>query len=361
MANIEIRKLVSEDIEEIGKLICTRDELNPEGAARRKKIFEWIAFRNPFSHGETTYYIAKDNGRIIGHLGRMPMQFSIHGEFCKGYFPHDLYVHPEYRQKGMGALISISLFKALEKETESFGCNMWISAPNFLIQKRRGYHELSFDRYVRLLNPYENMIRFVKNRSLAQVCTLALKGIFAALEFFLTGIRSSRVQISKIERFDGRFDALNEKVYHGFCITPSKPSDYLNWKYVDRPFSHFTTFAAEENGQVRGFLVSLLTLKEEYPSGMIVDIFADPDDKAAVAALYKAVINHFRSHSVSRIECLLTNKKLVRILRKFLFLKGLEKVSVTLANLDKFAEKESLMDIINWHLTYGDSDGCMWI
>ena len=360
MANIRIRRLVREDIEEIDNLICTREGISPGGASRRKEIMEWIAFGNPFSNGATTYYVAESNGRIIGHLGRMPMEFMINGELHKGFFPHDLYVHPEYRQKGMGFFVSMALYQALENETDSFCCNMWISPLNFRIQNRRGYYELSFDKYVKLLNPYKEIIRFVRNKFLASVFTFIVKGIFNTLEFYLTRLNSSKLQITKIERFDRRFDALNQKVSHKFDIIPSKRSDYLNWKYVDRPFSNFTRFAAEENGEVKGFLVSFLPKEEEYPTGIILDILVDPDDKVTICALCKAVIDYFRLNNVHRIECLLSDKRLAKVLKKFLFLKRFETESITLVNWKKLVEKESLVDRLNWHLTYGDSDGFMW-
>ena len=94
MPRYEIRALTPEDLPGMGLLMQSRNDLVGGEVQKRLKLIEWLAFENPFANGEPTYFIAVENGCIIAHLGRMPVEFMARGRCCKGYFIHDLYVHP---------------------------------------------------------------------------------------------------------------------------------------------------------------------------------------------------------------------------------------------------------------------------
>ena len=111
--------------------------------------------------------------------------------------------------------------------------------------------------------------------------------------------------------------------------------------------------------EIRGFVILAPNLEKNYPEGMIVDIIADPQDTRTIVSLIKASIDYFRRQRVFSIRCCFTDRRFIKILRRFLFL-GLPKGQpVMLANLEKFEQKEFLMDINNWHLTLSESDSLM--
>jgi hypothetical protein len=118
-------------------------------------------------------------------------------------------------------------------------------------------------------------------------------------------------------------------------------------------------FAAQQNGEISGFIVVGPNLKKPYPEGAIVDIMADPDDSATIHALVKTAINYFSKQNVYSIECCLTDKRFIRVFRRYLFVRAFEQEPVMLANLAQFEEADYLKNIDNWHLTYGDSDEFM--
>jgi hypothetical protein len=117
---------------------------------------------------------------------------------------------------------------------------------------------------------------------------------------------------------------------------------------------------AEAKGQATGFVVVSLIPYSEYPEGELVDIMADPEDTKTVSALFRAAIDYFREKRVYSIKCCLTDKRFSKILKRFLFFRdfiGME--PVMLANLEKCEYKQYLIDMDNWHLTYGASDELM--
>jgi GNAT superfamily N-acetyltransferase len=360
MKDVTIRPLTHADMDNIGELFQTREELDQHGAEKRKRLFEWLAFRNPLADGQPTYFIAEHDGKIVAHLGRMPTEFIIKGKRRKSYFVHDLYVHPEYRKKGLGFFLCMSLYKATENNSESFCCLVWTTQLNLGLQRLRGYHEQWADRYVKLFDPTEKLSKFIKQKSLAKACALILKALLLLTDSILVRLIPHKVGVSKIDRFDLSFDSLIQNISHKLGICSVRDSSCLNWKFIDRPFSNMTVFAARKNGRALGFVVVTLSPIKEYREGVIVDIMADPEDANTLSSLCKVAIDYCRERKVSSIECCLTDKRFVKIFKRFLFLKAFGKKPVMLANLDKCEEKEYLIDINNWHLNYGDSDRSMW-
>lgn len=118
MSKVLIRPLYLEDISQMRALFQTRDDLDLDGAEKRTRMLEYIAFNNPYANGEPTYFVADDGEHIVGHLGRMPMKFLVKGKIHKGYYIHDLYVHPDYRASGKGFFVSNALYKKIEDESK---------------------------------------------------------------------------------------------------------------------------------------------------------------------------------------------------------------------------------------------------
>jgi len=340
----------------IAQLLKVRYDLDREYAEKWARSLEWCAFNNPYADGEPTYFIAEDDGNIVAHLARMPSKFIINGKLRKGYFIHHLYVHPEYTKKGMGLFLSMSLYNALENSTESFCCSAWTAPINLEMLRRRGHYELWADRYVKLLNPYEILSKFLRQESLLMLSNLILRYFLFIADSILLKVIPSNIQISKVDRFDSRFDDLSQRLLSKIGVCTFKSSSYLNWKYIDRPFSRMEVFAAEENGQIIGFLVVAPNVRKDYPGGTIVDIMADPDDKKTILSLLKVAISYFKEKKVHSIECCLTDKRFLRLLKKFFFAKAFVGEPVLLWNLHKCKEKDFLIDINKWHLTSGESD-----
>lgn len=340
----------------IAQLLQVRYDLDREYADKWTRSLEWCAFNNPYANGEPTYFIAEDDGNIVAHLARMPSKFIINGKLRKGYFIHHLYVHPKYTKKGMGLFLSMSLYNALEDSTESFCCSVWTAPINLEMLRRRGHYELWVDRYVKLLNPEEKLSKFLRQQSLVKLSSPIVRYFLFIADLILLKLIPSDIKISKVDRFDSRFDDLSQRLLSKIGVSTFKSSSYLNWKYIDRPFSKMEVFAAEEDGQIIGFLVVAPNVGKDYPEGAIVDIMADPDDKKTISALLKEAISYFKEKKVYSIQCCLTDKRFLRIIKRFLFVKAFVGEPVLLANLHKCKEKDCLIDINNWHLTYGESD-----
>jgi hypothetical protein len=217
------------------------------------------------------------------------------------------------------------------------------------------------NRFVKLLNPYGKLDEKIRVKVLAKAASFIFRGLGSVADSILFLLVPRRVNISRIHRFDFRFDALNQRAgIHKLGIMPLKTSEYLNWKFIQRPFSRTIVYAAEKNKEISGYIVLDIQNEGKYQTGTIVDIMADPEDRTTVYSLLITAIKHFRRKKVHYIRCCLSNKKLARILKRLLFINTVfYKEPVMLSNLGKFPRKNSLTKIRHWHLTYGDSDWSM--
>jgi GNAT superfamily N-acetyltransferase len=359
MNKMNIRELKIEDMQKMFDLLRTREELNEEGARKRTQLMEWLAFKNPFAGNEPTYFIAEDNGKIVAHLGRMPNEFIIQGKLHRAYFSHDLLVHPEYRKKGLGLFLTMSLYKAIEENSNSFCCLIWTSELNLDMQRRRGYYETKAGCYLKVFNPEDIIRRLLKKKTLIRVLSPLLKGILILTNWMVINLIPSHRIVTKVNRLDSRFDAFYRTIVCKMGICTNKSSAYLNWKFIDRPFNKTVVFEAREKGNITGYIILAPNLGKEFPEGMIVDIIVDPEDTKTIISLLKESVKYFRRQRVYSIRCCLTDKRFIKVLRRFQFLSLPRGEPVMLANLKKYENKEILMEIKNWSLTYSESDEMM--
>lgn len=175
----------------------------------------------------------------------------------------------------------------------------------------------------------------------------------------------SSVEVERVERFDERFDALNDSLSSRLGICSAKTADFLNWKYIDRPVTSHRVYAVFEEGKVLGF-VSLgfaRYLDHGQPVGLIMDLTADPADRKTISALVAKAVSHFRALGAGTIQCILTQPGIASGLKRHLFLhRNAWKQPMMLGNLDKSpVPGMDLSDMRLWHMTKGESDGSMFL
>jgi len=352
-----VRKLKIEDMSQIVEILATREERGQRRAEERAAILEWIAFHNPFMvKDQPTYFAVEDEGRVVAVHGRMPLLFSIKGEYKKGYFVHDLSVHKDYRDKGQGFYLTMELAKAIERETDSFFCLFGMTPLNLQMQRRCGYHEMSFDAYVKVIRPEETLSTFVKSPMLVTLLSPLASVAIRCADLLLMPWKRGALEIVRVDRFDHRFDQLFKRVSPKLGVCTVRTAEFLNWKYGDGPARRDTVLAAFEGGELRGFVVLGLAPRKTIPVGLIKDIVMDPDDHEVTRSLFLAAIRKMREWKVYSIRCVVSDPRFAKLLRRFLFLRMADHEVVLVGNLSKSADADLLRDIKNWHITFGESD-----
>ena len=226
--------------------------------------------------------------------------------------------------------------------------------------KRRGYYQLDVHSFVKPLDLTPMLKKRVKNKFAARVIAPLGRGLITICDYFLCRRRFPDVSISQVYRFDRSFDAFAEKTSARFPLIVLRHSQYMNWKYVDRPFADHTIFTARRNGELTGCIVLLPKIIGDTKVGVIVDILAAPEDTRTIAALCQTAVNYFKREGANFIACVLTNQSFIKVFTKHLFLRRSKTFPVMIANLHKHPAQELITDINNWFLTFGDSDGFVW-
>jgi hypothetical protein len=354
-----VRPLCALDLPEVKQLFQTREHFDDTSTQKRLEMFKWIAFENPYSDGEPTYFLACDGSKVIGHLGRMPVIFSIGGRKQKSYFFHDLYLHPDYR-KGRGFFIVRALYQAAERNSDSFCCMMWTTDLNLEFQKRMGYTYRQCPRYYKFFDPRPKILRRLTSRALTNCIGVPLRGCLRAVDYFLLECFPPNGQVCPINRFDQRFDEFAARMSSELGVCVFKSSSYLNWRYMDKPFSRMKAIAVEDPRGIVGFAVVNLGTAHDYRQGTLVDIMAAPDDDHTVSLLLRESISICRASGMHSVRCCMSDPRMSKTLRQHLFFRDFYKAEpLMLANLNKTNEADTLLDLNRWHLTYGASDELM--
>ncbi|MFX0204055.1 MAG: hypothetical protein ACFFCW_48775, partial [Candidatus Hodarchaeota archaeon] len=291
--------------------------------------------------------------------GRMPVEIMVDSKKEKGYFGHDVLVHPEHR-KGLGLYLYNRLLAMQEDITDTFTIHMWMNEITHMVLARRGYHELKGNTFVKFLNPRPAFRKRLKNKFLIQLLT-HLVIISNNLFDFLFQNNYRNISLSQIKRFDKRFDSFVDEISKKFGLITMRHHVRLNWAYVNKPGSDFIFYIIEREKKLAGYIVLRIQNDNGNKEGIIVDLLTDPDDPSCIDCLCQIAINYFKKMEVNAIYCFLTNKRFIKIFKKHLFIKAPSNSSIMIGNLHKHPNLRRLLNIDNWFLTYGDSDRFAWI
>ena len=121
---MQIRKGTREDLPKIIEIYMKAYEKMPEyGEKSRKEAKRYIKWL--YSRCKDTFYIAEEDGKIVGFVFADPEWYSYYGN--KYVFAiHEIVVDPKYQGRGIGtALMKKMLEEAREREVE-----LWVGERN---------------------------------------------------------------------------------------------------------------------------------------------------------------------------------------------------------------------------------------
>lgn len=350
-----IRELRPSDMPSFVELCLSRPGLSRLGAERRASIVEWVAFHNPCSDGNPTYFVGVQGGRVLAHLGRMPTVFSIRGQRETASYFHDLYVHPELRKvRAQGFFLTMKLYRQAERAGQGFCAMVWTNDINIALQKARKYRQMWTDRRVMVLG-LSHKIDSGLPSPVKGPTTAAVRGLITAANW-ANGLRlHSKAHVETIDRFDERFDELAERNAAVMSVAPHKDHGYLNWKYVDRPGLRASRFQLlDESGRLAGFCV--VVHPDSTLTASIAELVVVDNDRAAIHALLDKTISHLRSRGADRIEAVASDAPYALALSERIFRRD-ARIPLFLAHAERSPNAGYLKHASHWHLSLGDSEG----
>jgi hypothetical protein len=234
---------------------------------------------------------------------------------------------------------------------------VWTNQINIALQKARKYYQMWTDRRVMILGMDARIQESTTlPESLRGPASLAARGLLGAINHANNLRLGAKVgQVEQIERFDERFDELAKRSASSMGIAPVKSSEYLNWKYVDRPHLDASCLQLlDESGQLAGFAV--IVNPDTTNTACITELAVVDNDQACIHTLLEACIRHLHRLGTDRIEAVATSPAYVKALQDRLF-RRIERIPLFLANDKLSPHAKKLHSPRNWHLSLGDSEG----
>lgn len=358
-----------EDIAEFLKAAYSSAYNAPEYADREKVLarWRWINRENP-NVGELGFpgWFCKDRstGELAGHLAYTPLMASVGGTSCLAVWARDLIVLKKWRKSGVFALLFHVFMESVRKRA---AFTMLGGAPDHVVAryKKLGFVHLGYlPLYVYPLSCSRILQRYRTPKILAHISGPILQGLLKGKQY-LGNMGSPSVPrdvaITRIHECDASFDVFWEKVAGAFPVIIKRDSVYLKWRFLNNPFWHYEIFKAERKGELLGYIVLREGLSKQFPSGVISDILAHPDDQDTIRALIRFAQTYFsRKKHLELVRCDILHSRFERQLRKQAFMPVHSTASLLVGNTMDGTDRGGIFERDNWFMDYSDSDFDLW-
>jgi GNAT superfamily N-acetyltransferase len=318
---------------------------------------------------ELPIFVAIRDGHIAGQICAILFQIKIGEELHHIAGGVDLVVLPICRGEGVGQ-------KLVQTIAEHYKLYMAISMSDITwrIYDRCGYNKIkAIPTYRRLAKVSRaSVTRFLirKTKNHLWLKTIANMGIRVGCDKVISVIlgifikvrdyfnrptkKQCRSEIREVERFGDEIDQLWNRTSHKFKVIVKRDQRYLNWRFSDNNQLDYRNFICIRDGETKGYIVLRRPDPIEEDIGIIVDLYADPEDYETIEILISHAIDFF-SKDVTVIECATSQKEYQKILSQKGFIK-MEKTVPIFYCMDSRLRNKLAEWNDSWFLTKADHD-----
>jgi GNAT superfamily N-acetyltransferase len=329
-----------------------REVFGAEALERSRERWKWQYEKNPHCPPEgPEIWVAKEHGQILGQYASMPVRLKVGDRMVRASWGMDVMVKPNLQGKGVGS----KLFQYWDEQVEaSLGLGLSLASYR-LFQKLKWKDVGPVPCYTRPLDPYSLLARRLGPVLGRMVAPLA----GAAHWVVYPGQRASRVgvRVSLLETpFGPAFDRLWEKASTGYDFVAERKSRYLEWKYREIPYVTYEIYQAHRGDELVGYVVLRSAEKNKIKLGLVVDLFAHPEDEEAVDALVDLAARWGRDNRVARLQTFTFDRRLAKRYRRKGFMSLKSPMQFCLQIHSDHIDESFFRDTSRWHVTFGDSD-----
>lgn len=319
-----------------------------------ESIWRWQFERAIENRGYIVF--AEHGSTLVGQYATIPVRMHIRGKKTLGALSLDTMTHPEYRKQG----IFVALAKEVYGRTQSFGVALVFGFPN-----DNSFHGFVTDLDFAVL---ENLVAMARPVCIARAVREKMKYPFLAavigrpLQSICNAFCSKKTTDAAITvESASRFPESVTTLFDGCPLKSGslvvRDYEYLSWRYDRNPRHSYDIFLGYRNGTLAGYCVSGTTERKGLTIGLIVDLFADPHDRALTTSLVTAALEVMERKEMHLASCLLPSKSPFRAtLRRLGFVFPMRRFPFIIrANSDAITS-EALMKGAGWHITFGDGD-----
>lgn len=204
--------------------------------------FEWFNLNCPF--GKNNIFIAEDldNSDIVGVYGLLPYKCIINNKIVDSLLCTNVMTHPDYG--GRGIFTQLGRY-ALSSEFKNGKFKFSLGVPN--ANAIKGHLKIGWT-------------------------------VFSNLTFYKKHINAkTNFEGEQIFEFTDDHGAFATKISMNNNFSVLKNSDFLNWRYFERPDKEYIIYEIRSNGVLSGFIVLKYFDANNYKKLHILDIYAVND------------------------------------------------------------------------------------
>lgn len=319
------------------------------------RFWEWHYPQNPYVEpNNLPAWIVEDAGKIVGHLGAIPVRLKIGEAEENAIWAVDLIVHSDYRRKGLARKLVIA---AEEFCPRLLAINTVKQHSTALFESLNWVMVGKIPRYSKLLFPGEAARDISRIESLRRLTNAA----FAPFRPHLVPGFNDRNNLRIVKTFDRSFDELWRESAALRTCSVVREAAILQWQYENQPEKKFEVLGCYENEKLRGYAV--LYFRRPGANGAVSKAaitdwgYHPANASGTIDALLKGAVQLALER---RAGALVTDVKDDLIEERLRF-SGFSRVKNPLQLLVKSPDRQAVAYNLNcWLLTRGDSDASIF-
>jgi GNAT superfamily N-acetyltransferase len=281
----------------------------------------------------------------------MPVRLKVKDRMLKASWGMDVMVNPNLQGKGLGS----KLFKYWEDHVEA-PLGLGLSLASYRLFQKLGWHDVGpVPCYSRPLDLKALLVRrlgSVLGGALAPFVSLGLRLLYPARQS-----ERADIDIQPLRgTFEEGFDRLWDEASPGYDFIVERKSRYLEWKFHEVPYVTYEVYQAFRDGELVGYIVLRTAVKNAVRLGLIIDLFAHPEDRAVVDALLDWAATWGGRNGVARLQIFTFNRQIADRLRYKGFMRLESPMQFCLRIHSDHVDDSFFQDTGRWHVTFGDSD-----
>lgn len=326
-----------------------------EEARLNRERWQWQYEDNPHCPGEgPEIWVAKQDGDVLGQYATMPVRLKIKDHIVRASWGMDVMVRSSIQRKGIGS----RLFLYWDRHVEA-SLGLGLSLASYTLFQKLQWEDVGpVPCYTRILDPTALLSRRVGRVPAIMMSSFAKLLLGAAFPSRASSATSpGSIEIRGLETpFGESFDRLWERASTGFDFAAERTAAYLEWKYHRAPHVEYEIFQALRGNDVAGFIVLRPAETSGVRLGLVVDLFAHPEDRDALDALIDRAAEWGREKQVARLQTFTLDQRIARRFRYKGFFEIGSPMQFCLRIRSEYADESFFHDTSRWHVAFGDSD-----
>jgi GNAT superfamily N-acetyltransferase len=331
------------------------DVFGKQAAEESRARWRWQYDENPNCPPEgPEIWVAKEDGRVLGQYATMPVRLKVLDRILGASWGMDVMVGPNLQRKGIGS----RLFLYWDQQVEA-SLGLGLSLSSYTLFKKLNWEDVGpvpcFSAVVDMATLLERRL----GKNLVTSAVLApLAKLFMWLVFPRRRTRNGKlVEVRRAaEPFGADYDSLWERVAPAYDFIAERKAHYLEWKYRKVPHVSYDIFEALKDGVLTGYIVLRATERNGVKLALVVDLLAEPEDKATLGSLLDHAFVWAREHDAARLQTFTFDRRLQARLANKGFIRIESPMQFCVRIHSDHVDELFFRDTSRWHVSFGDSD-----